>query len=48
MVDKLQSELQGQMQKATALQEQNNKLRQAIEELKKLGSSIKIPGITPP
>ncbi len=47
MVVKLQSELQGQIQKTTVLQEQNNKLQQAIEELKKLGSSIKIPGIMP-
>ena len=48
MVDEIQKELQGQMQKVTSLQDQNEKLRQAIEELKKLGSSIKIPGVTPP
>lgn len=48
MVDKLKSELQGQIQKVTSLQEQSKKLRQAIEELKKLGSAIKIPEVTAP
>ena len=48
MADKLQKELQDQIQKAMSLQDQNNKLQQAVEELKKLSSTIKIPGLNPP
>ena len=48
MVEKLKSGLQEQMQKVTGLQEQNTKLQQAIDELKKLVGGAKIPEVSFP
>ena len=48
MVEKLKSGLQEQMQKVTGLQEQNTKLQQAIDELKKLVGGAKIPEFSLP
>jgi len=42
-VEKLTKDLQDQIQRVASLQEQNTKLQQAMEELKKLGNAIKIP-----
>lgn len=48
LVEKLKSELQGQIQKVTGLQEENNKLQQTIDELKKLVGAAKIPEASVP
>jgi chromosome segregation ATPase len=48
LVEKLKGELQGQLQKLTGLQEQNTKLQQAINELKKLVGATNIPEVSVP
>jgi ABC-type transporter Mla subunit MlaD len=48
LAEKLKSQLQEQIQKVSGLQEQNNKLQQAIDELKKLVGAAKVPAVSLP
>jgi len=48
LAEKLKSQLQEQMQKIAGLQEQNSKLQQAIDELKKLVGATKVPEVSLP
>jgi chromosome segregation ATPase len=47
-VDKLKSQIEEQVQKITGLQEQNKKLQQLVDDLKKKLGEVKLPGIPIP
>ena len=47
-VDKFKAQVQEQIQKITSLQEQNAKLQQLVDDLKKKLSEVKLPGISIP
>jgi chromosome segregation ATPase len=47
-VDKLKSQIEEQVQRITGLQEQNKKLQQLVDDLKKKLGDVKLPGISIP